>query len=370
MQLWKRMMDLTITRNLRLAFGAKIKNVAANGVETEIDLTELGTLDVVPGTATASKAVVLDASKGIATITSATVTTLTTNAITGGDSSVGVTGQAAAQGGVSHITGGASSTAANAGGAATMLGGAAGATGVGGAATVTGAVGGATSGVGGDATATGGAGTAGNSAGGVGSVTGGAGQGTGAGGKAKVTGGASGAGATGNGAHAEVTGGAAASTNGGGGSVVLTAGAKSGTGIPGAVFARSGVGAGTENNHWKTQAPVPADLADTAPTLTAVQMLAGILTGTPTTGRAYTLPTGTAMETGSPVDLATSDSFELTIINLAVGADDIITVTANTGFTIVGKATVQPADTATQVPSATFRCVRTASNTFVAYRLS
>ena len=48
----------------------------------DLDATELGFLDgVTAGTAAASKAVVLDASKGISTITSATITTLTlTNA--------------------------------------------------------------------------------------------------------------------------------------------------------------------------------------------------------------------------------------------------------------------------------------------------
>lgn len=45
---------------------------------TNISATEIGYLDgVTAGTATASKAVVLDASKGITTITSATITTLT-----------------------------------------------------------------------------------------------------------------------------------------------------------------------------------------------------------------------------------------------------------------------------------------------------
>lgn len=44
--------------------------------------TDVGVLaGVTPGTATAEKAVVLDASKGIATITSATITTLTTSSI-------------------------------------------------------------------------------------------------------------------------------------------------------------------------------------------------------------------------------------------------------------------------------------------------
>lgn len=47
-----------------------------------LSATELGYADgVTPGTATASKVVILDSSKGIATITSATITTLTTTAV-------------------------------------------------------------------------------------------------------------------------------------------------------------------------------------------------------------------------------------------------------------------------------------------------
>lgn len=245
-----------------------------------------------------------------------------------------------------------------------IAGGSGTASGAGGVASLTGGAGGSTSGTGGVGKVVGGAGTAGNSAGGAAQCTGGAGQGTGAGGAAQVTGGASGAGATGNGGAAQVTGGAAASTNGNGGSVVLTPGAKSGTGIAGGVFLRSSTG-----QIWRQQPTVPSDLADTAPTLTAAQMLTGILTGTPTTGRAYTLPTGTDMQTGCPADLATGDSFELTIINLASGADDIITLTAATGFTIVGKATIEPANAAANSTFGTFRCVRTGANTFVAYRI-
>lgn len=49
----------------------------------ELSSTEIGFLDgVTAGTATASKGLVLDGSKGIATITTATITTLTTNDIT------------------------------------------------------------------------------------------------------------------------------------------------------------------------------------------------------------------------------------------------------------------------------------------------
>ena len=66
---------------------------------------------------------------------------ITADSITGGDSSLGITGQAAAQGGAVVVTGGASSTAGNAGGASSLVGGAGGTTGIGGAAIMTGAAG-------------------------------------------------------------------------------------------------------------------------------------------------------------------------------------------------------------------------------------
>ena len=54
------------------------------GLVEDISAAEIAFLDgVTAGTATASKAVVLDGSKGIATITSATITTLTTTTVTG-----------------------------------------------------------------------------------------------------------------------------------------------------------------------------------------------------------------------------------------------------------------------------------------------
>jgi hypothetical protein len=68
-----------------------------------ISSTELGFLDgITAGTATASKALVLDSSKGIATITSATITTVVTNTITGAPTISGIvtpTGGIAAAGG-------------------------------------------------------------------------------------------------------------------------------------------------------------------------------------------------------------------------------------------------------------------------------
>lgn len=67
-----------VTKNI------KIGATAPGQAGTDISTTELGFIDgVTAGTATASKAVVLGASKDIATITSATITTLTAPTIAG-----------------------------------------------------------------------------------------------------------------------------------------------------------------------------------------------------------------------------------------------------------------------------------------------
>jgi predicted RecA/RadA family phage recombinase len=98
---------------------------------------------------------------------------VTADDITATDSSLGIAGIAAAQGGAIVVTGGTSSTAGNAGGAVSLVGGTPGVTGAGGAASVTGGIGGATSGTGGAASLKGGAGTAGNANGGAVTIQGG-----------------------------------------------------------------------------------------------------------------------------------------------------------------------------------------------------
>lgn len=67
---------------------------------------------------------------------------VTADDITGSDSSLGISGLSAAQGGAIAVLGGPSSTAGNAGGAVTVTGGVPGVTGVGGAVTVAGGAGG------------------------------------------------------------------------------------------------------------------------------------------------------------------------------------------------------------------------------------
>jgi hypothetical protein len=214
-------------------------------------------------------------------------------------------GLGAAQGGSAQLKGGTSSTSGNAGGAASLTGGQPGATGVGGAAAVAGGAGGATSGKGGAATVTGGAGTAGNAS---------------------------------------------------GGSVVLTGGAKHGSGLDGAVINR-----GTFQLYKQG---TPATATDTA-TLTVAQVLAGIILATPTAAANYTLPTGADLEAAMPTDIATGDSFDLTIINLGGSGDDI-TILTGVGITVTGGGSVVVTVAAPAQGTFTFR--RTGSGTFQMYR--
>jgi len=250
-----------------------------------------------------------------------------------------------------------------AGGAVTNVGGAGGATGAGGASAIRGGAGGATSGTGGAASVTGGAGTNGNAVGGAASVTGGAGQGTGAGGAVTLTGGASGAGATGDGGDVSLVGGAAASTNGNGGSVVLTPGAKAGSGIAGGVFQRSAGG------QLFFQQTAQTDKADGAESVTAAQLINGIVVFTVTTGRSLTTPTGAAITAGCPADLAVGDSFLFHLITIGAGADDIATLTAGDGaVTFVGDVTCGPSgSTFNDHATWLFRC--TGAGTWVGYRI-
>lgn len=71
---------LEINNELLIRKGAQIKVINDDDSESLVSKTELAVLDVTPGTATASKAVVLNSSKGISEITSATITNLTVGA--------------------------------------------------------------------------------------------------------------------------------------------------------------------------------------------------------------------------------------------------------------------------------------------------
>ena len=257
-----RFFDLAvIRRKLKFNSGATIDVVQTDGTTTTLSIAELAALNdlgatdlakidgITNGTAAAGKAVVLDSSSAIDLVKF--------GAIGASDSSLGVDGQAAAQGGAIVVTGGASSTATNAGGAVTLKGGAGNTSGAGGANNILGGVGGAT-GIGGQVNVTGGvptdaaggavviAGAAGvgtNRAGGLASVTGGASTGSATGGVASLVGGAAGA-ATGTGGASQVTGGVG-NTSGAGGAVTVEAGAGGTTGAGGNAAMTGGRGGST-----------------------------------------------------------------------------------------------------------------------------
>lgn len=280
-----------------------------------------------------------------ATFTSVTNTgTSTPAAITGGATPFPITGQAAA-----------SATAA------------------GGAVAVAGAAGGATSGTGGAVSATGGAGTNGNAVGGAVSDVGGAGQGSAAGGAVSNTGGAGGAtgaggasslvggvgGATsGSGGNATVTGGAGSAGNANGGSAIIGGGAANGSGVNGAIFQRGVLS--------RTQSTPAAKT--TSATLTATELLSGIITVTNSSASAQQAPTGTAIQNALPADFSADDSFDVSIINLG-SSTGIATLTVNTDVTIVGNAAVPIPATGVQ-SSCIFRFRKTGDHVFVAYRVS
>lgn len=106
----------------------------------------------------------------------------------------------------------------------------------------------------------------------------------------------------------------------------------------------------------------PTDIADgAAMAFTAASLLGGIVTATPTEARNIQFPTGTVLDAAS--EFAVGDSFDFSLITLAAFA---LTVTVNTGVTIVGAA----ATAGTSGAAARFRMRKTAANTFVAYRIA
>lgn len=73
-------------------------------------------------------------------------------------------------------------------------------------------------------------------------------------------------------------------------------------------------------------------------TLTVAHLLNGKINGTPTGAAAYTTPTAAEIDAAFP-DVATGDSFEVTIVNTSGGAN-AITVTGGTGVTVKGTAAI------------------------------
>ena len=110
----------------------------------------------------------------------------------------------------------------------------------------------------------------------------------------------------------------------------------------------------------------------TSTTLTAAELLGRLITGNQGAAgaAAYTLPLATDLETAllaAHPGLANDDSFDFSVINISTNALEIITMTTNTGWTLVGDMTIAPVIAGDQ-SSGTLRARRTAANTYSLYR--
>ena len=117
----------------------------------------------------------------------------------------------------------------------------------------------------------------------------------------------------------------------------------------------------TDDGNWQLQ-DAPGDVADGGAMIaTAANVLTGIVTATPTTTRSIQMPLGSNLDLAT--EWAIGESFDFSVITLAAFA---LTITVNTGVTIVGSA----ATAATSGASARFRLRKTAADTFIVYRIS
>ena len=132
-------------------------------------------------------------------------------------------------------------------------------------------------------------------------------------------------------------------------------------GASGALYAVGVAPVITDDGNWQLQG-TPANIADGASMIaTAAEVLTGIITATPTAGRAIQMPTGANLDLAT--EWAIGQSFDFSVITLAAFA---LTITVNTNVTIVGSA----ATAATAGATARFRMRKTAADTFIAYRIS
>jgi len=117
----------------------------------------------------------------------------------------------------------------------------------------------------------------------------------------------------------------------------------------------------SDDGNWQLQG-APADITDGGSMIaTAANILTGIVTSTITQARSLQLPTGANLDLAT--EWAIGEAFDCTFITLGAF---VLTITVNTGVTIVGAATTA----ATAGSTARFRLRKTAADTFIAYRIS
>jgi hypothetical protein len=132
------------------------------------------------------------------------------------------------------------------------------------------------------------------------------------------------------------------------------------------------VGDGNVNEVVLSVQAAPQTATVTA-TLTVAQITGALIVATPATGTpaAYTLPTVNTALTGVDailVNAKINSSFDFAVINLG-DSGSVITMTAGTGWTLVGSGAIPIAATGIS-GSANFRARKTAVGAWTIYRLS
>ena len=124
------------------------------------------------------------------------------------------------------------------------------------------------------------------------------------------------------------------------------------------------VGTGNRNEPTLYTASIPSAATATA-TLTAAQVIAGVLVANPsTTAATYTLPTAAQIDAAIP-NAVPGSSIDLTIVNIGTSTGTV-TLAMGTGITNGGNATVVIPITS----SAGFRFIKNADAAWAVYRLS
>lgn len=112
--------------------------------------------------------------------------------------------------------------------------------------------------------------------------------------------------------------------------------------------------------------PAPATVAAGDATLTTTQLATKIILGSPgASAAAYTLPTGSLMDAAFS-SMKTDSAFDLSVVNVDGNTSGVITMTAGTGWTLVGLATV----VATAGTAQTFRARKTGTGAWSLYRIA
>lgn len=119
-------------------------------------------------------------------------------------------------------------------------------------------------------------------------------------------------------------------------------------------------------NEIKLGAMAAPQTATATATLTAAQMLGGILLGSPGSSAAtYTTLTGTQLDAAVP-NAKVGSTFDLVIQNVDGSGSGVITLAGGTGVTISGLATV----VATAGTANAWRFRKTGTGTWTAYRIA